>query len=166
MISHGKQAHLLPKNRQNWDPHIWKKWFWNLWNKLFDQKSLFHAVLGPSKWHKHKQNHRRALQLNWPKCPYSENSVEYMYRIVNYFKEELAIHNKGLHYLAAFKSNVIIPVFGNSSKIGGMNGVFQGLAWLLRGICQGQSWSKIPRSSPASLRKTSPFPTFLLGFTF
>ena len=47
---------------------------------------------------------------------------------------------------------------------GGMDGVFQELAGLLRGIAQGQSPKEIPRSIPASLRKIISFPTLLLRF--
>ena len=54
----------------------------------------------------------------------------------------------------------------NLSKRGGMDGVFRGLAGLLRGISRGQSPREIPRSSPASPRKTPSFPTLLLRFTF
>ena len=38
----------------------------------------------------------------------------------------------------------------NTSKRGEKNGVFQGLAWLLRGISRGQSPREIMRSSPPS----------------
>ena len=44
----------------------------------------------------------------------------------------------------------------NLNKRGGMNGVFRGLAGLLRWISQGQSPREIPRSSPASPRKHRP----------
>ena len=54
----------------------------------------------------------------------------------------------------------------NPSKRGGMDGVFQGLAGLLQGISRGGSPREIPRSSPASPRKTLSIPTLLLGFAF
>ena len=54
----------------------------------------------------------------------------------------------------------------NPSKRGGMNGIFFGLAGMLRGISRGQSPREIPRSSPASPRKTPSILTLLLGFTF
>ena len=54
----------------------------------------------------------------------------------------------------------------NPSKKGGMDGVFQGLAGLLRGISRGQDLREIPRSSPASPRKAPSIPTLLLRFTF
>ena len=54
----------------------------------------------------------------------------------------------------------------NPSKRGGTDGVFQGLAGLLWGISRGRSPGEIPRSSPASTRKTPSIPTLLLGFTF
>ena len=54
----------------------------------------------------------------------------------------------------------------NLSKRGGKDGVFQGLAGLLRGISRGRSLREIPRSSPASPRKTPSCPTLLLRFTF
>ena len=47
-----------------------------------------------------------------------------------------------------------------------MDGVFQGLAGLLRGIFRGRSPREIPRSSAASPRKAPSFPTHLLRFTF
>ena len=43
-----------------------------------------------------------------------------------------------------------------------MDEVFRGLAGLLRGIYPGQSLREIPKSSPASLRKTLSFPTLLI----
>ena len=54
----------------------------------------------------------------------------------------------------------------NLSKRGGKDGVFRGLAGLHWGISRGQSPREIPRSSPASPRKTPSFPTLLLRFTF
>ena len=54
----------------------------------------------------------------------------------------------------------------NLSERGGKDGVFQGLAGLLRGISRCRSPREFPKSSPASLRKTPSFPTLLLGFTF
>ena len=53
----------------------------------------------------------------------------------------------------------------NPSKRGGMDGVFRGLAGLLRGISRGRSPREIPRSSPASPRKARAFPTLLFRFT-
>ena len=53
----------------------------------------------------------------------------------------------------------------NPSKRGGMDGVFRGLAGLLRGISRGGSPREIPRSSPVSPRKTPSILTLLLGFT-
>ena len=38
-------------------------------------------------------------------------------------------------------------ILGNPSKRGGMDGVFQGLAGLLRGISRGQSPREIPRNT-------------------
>ena len=61
---------------------------------------------------------------------------------------------------------LLLTVWVNPSKRGGMDGVFRGLAGLLRGISRGQSPRKIPRSSPASPRKTLSIPTLLLGFKF
>ena len=52
------------------------------------------------------------------------------------------------------------------SKRGGKDRVFRGLTGLLQGISWGQSPEEIPRSSPASPRKTLSFPTLLLRFTF
>ena len=57
-------------------------------------------------------------------------------------------------------------IWVNLSKRGGKDRVFWGLSGLPRGISQGQSRREIPRSSPASPRKTSSFPTPLLRFTF
>ena len=62
----------------------------------------------------------------------------------------------------------------NLSKRGGKDGVFRGLAGLLRGISQGllrgisrgRRPREIPRSSRASSRKTLSFQTLLLRFTF
>ena len=59
-----------------------------------------------------------------------------------------------------------VPYWVNPSKRGGVDGVFRGLAGLLRGISGGRSPREIPRSSPASPRKTQSIPTLLLGFTF
>ena len=49
----------------------------------------------------------------------------------------------------------------NLSKRGGKEVVFRGLAGLLRGISQGYSARDVLRSSPASLRKTPSFSTYL-----
>ena len=46
-----------------------------------------------------------------------------------------------------------------------MDRVFLGLAGLLLGISQGRSPWEIPKSSPASPRKTLSIPPFLLGLT-
>ena len=54
----------------------------------------------------------------------------------------------------------------NLSKRGGKDEVFQGLAGLLRGISRRRSPREIPKSSPASPRKTFSFLTLLLRFTF
>ena len=54
----------------------------------------------------------------------------------------------------------------NLSKRGGKDGIFWGLAGLLWGISRRRSPREIPRSSPASPRKTPSFPTLLLRFTF
>ena len=54
----------------------------------------------------------------------------------------------------------------NPSKRGGMDGVFQRLAGLLRGISRGGSPGEIPSNSPASLKKTVIILTLLLQFTF
>ena len=63
------------------------------------------------------------------------------------------------------KSNLTntISLVGLISKT---DGVFQGLARMLRGIARGQSPGEVPRSSPASLRKTPSFLTLLHLFTF
>ena len=53
----------------------------------------------------------------------------------------------------------------NPSKRGGMDGVFRGLALLLRENSWGQSPREILRSSPASSRITLSFPTLLFGCT-
>ena len=50
----------------------------------------------------------------------------------------------------------------NLSKTGGKDGVFRGLAGLLRGIPRGRSPREILRSSPASPRKTPSIPILLL----
>ena len=71
--------------------------------------------------------------------------------------------NNHLWFLDSIRLN---PYWVNPSKRWGMDGVFRGLAGLLRGISQGQSQREILRSSPASPRKTSSIPTLLLGFTF
>ena len=54
----------------------------------------------------------------------------------------------------------------NPNKRGGMDRVFQGLAWLPRGISRGRSPREILSSSSASPRKTPSIMTLLLGFTF
>ena len=54
----------------------------------------------------------------------------------------------------------------NPSKRGGMDGVFRGLARLLRGISLGLRTREIPQSSPVSPRKTISISTLLIGFTF
>ena len=56
--------------------------------------------------------------------------------------------------------------WGNLSKRGVMDGVFWGLAGLLRGISWGRRPRESPRSSPVSLRKPPSFLTLLLRFTF
>ena len=53
----------------------------------------------------------------------------------------------------------------NQSKRGGKDRVFRGLAGLLRRISRGRNPRKIPRSSPASPKKTLSFLTLLLRFT-
>ena len=70
------------------------------------------------------------------------------------------------------KNYLVFREWVNLSKRGGKDGVFQGLAGLLRGISRGRSPREIPRSSPASPRKTLSFLTlfsqiyilFLIGF--
>ena len=60
------------------------------------------------------------------------------------------------HCLALLRS---VRKWVNPSKRGGTDGLFRGLAGLLKGISQGRTTREIPRSSPASLRKTLSFPT-------
>ena len=62
--------------------------------------------------------------------------------------------------------NQCLSILGYLNKRGGKDGVFRGLAGLLWGISQGQIPREIPRSSPASPRKTLFILTLLLGLTF
>ena len=62
---------------------------------------------------------------------------------------------------------ICLPLYWvNLSKRVGKDGIFQGLAGLLRGISRGQRPRERPRSSAASQRKTPSFVTLLLRFTF
>ena len=65
----------------------------------------------------------------------------------------LPLNGKGV---ARFECVSNLVYWVNLSKRGGKNGVFQGLAGLLRGISRERSLREIPRSSLASPRKTRP----------
>ena len=61
--------------------------------------------------------------------------------------------------MSYFKQNV------NPSKRVGIDGIFLGLEGLLLGISLGLCPREIPRSNPASPRKTPSIPPLLLGLT-
>ena len=122
--------------------------------------SHIHNSQGLFFWH--RQLHLSALLIQQFASPFQSFVLRFIVTVFH-------VNSKHLHFL-----DICITDFAhwfgedwvNLSKRGGKDGVFRGLAGLLRGISQGRSPREIPKSSPASPRKTPSFPTLLLRFTF
>ena len=78
-----------------------------------------------------------------------------MIYLVQYFRPIGVLVNTDNENQIYPRVTIVFSSWVNPIKRGGMDGVFQGLAGLLRGISRGRSPREIPN-----------IPTLLLGFTF